>query len=272
MKAIDLTGQRYGTWTAVRRTRMQPNGRSAWLCVCACGAERFMPGNQLRYVTPHCECSEVKRSHKDITGKKIGYWTAVEFRAFTENSGQHSAVWLFRCICGTEREATAARLRENSSCGCQRGTHRHAAKRTPTYRSWQNMIARCTQPSNPAYAYYKRRGITVCDRWRKFKNFLADMGERPTPEHTLDRKENNGNYEPGNVRWATKTEQANNRITNVRFMYKGNAYTLAELSRATGVDKYRLRDRLLRSGNRWTVEAAVETPPTPRKERRGLRL
>jgi hypothetical protein len=123
------------------------------------------------------------------------------------------------------------------------------------------MIARCTQPSSPAFAYYKKRGITVCERWRKFENFLVDMGERPSPKHTLDRKENNGNYEPGNVRWATKQEQANNRITNVRFMYKGNAYTLAELARVTGVSKELLRSRLMRCRRPWTVEGAVTTPP-----------
>ena len=126
------------------------------------------------------------------------------------------------------------------------------------------MVARCVQPSNPAFAHYKKRGITVCDRWRKFENFLEDMGERPSAKHTLDRIENNGNYEPGNVRWATKLEQANNRITNVRFMFNGNAYTMAELARVTGVDKELLRSRLMRNKCKWTVEGAVKTPPLPK--------
>ena len=133
--------------------------------------------------------------------------------------------------------------------------------RTPTYRSWQSMISRCTQPSTPAFAHYKKRGITVCERWRDFENFLADMGLRQEGL-TLERIDNDRGYEPGNCRWATRREQANNRVTNVRFEYSGRSFTFAELVRETGADKERLRSRLLRGkGGPWTVEAALTTPP-----------
>ena len=142
-------------------------------------------------------------------------------------------------------------------------------KRSPTYVSWQNLISRCTQPSNPAFAHYQRRGIGVCDRWRKFENFLADMGERPEGL-TIDRwPDNDGNYEPGNCRWATKREQANNRITNLTFEYRGKFYTLANLARKTSVGKDVLRSRLVRATG-WTVEGAVHTPVIPRKQRREM--
>lgn len=138
--------------------------------------------------------------------------------------------------------------------------------RSPTYRAWQNMVSRCTQPSNPAHAHYKRRGITICERWLKFENFLADMGERPSGT-SLDRTNNSGDYEPRNCRWATKIQQANNRITNVHFEWRGKTYTLAELSRASLVSKELLRSRLMRNKSQWTVDGAIRTPPLQKGSR-----
>jgi hypothetical protein len=94
--------------------------------------------------------------------------------------------------------------------GVRHGHHRSGGRRTPTYNSWDNMIQRCTNPKRREYEYYGGRGVTVCERWRAFENFLADMGERPQ-ELTLDRIDTNGNYEPGNCRWATVGEQLANR-------------------------------------------------------------
>lgn len=169
-------------------------------------------------------------------------------------------------------------MANNSRVGCRggnQGTHGHTGhgKRSPTYRSWQNMVARCTQPSNPAFAYYKKRKITLCDRWRigneekgGFEYFLEDMGERPLENnYTIERINNAGNYEPGNCRWATRREQANNRITNVTFEYEGRLFTMAELARHTGVSKELLRARLCRSKLPWTVTGAVITPKLTRR-------
>jgi hypothetical protein len=130
------------------------------------------------------------------------------------------AYWLCACDCGSDVVVFGGALRSGNtkSCGCGRGTHRHTVGRRyhPLYWTWSNMRKRCYSPSRDEYASYGGRGISICDRWRdSFADFLADVGERPSPQHSLDRIDNDGNYEPGNVRWATKSEQlANRRCTS----------------------------------------------------------
>lgn len=87
----------------------------------------------------------------------------------------------------------------------------HGLSKTPEYRAWASMWQRCTNPKNIRYERYGARGITVCERWERFENFLSDMGNRPSPDHSLDRKENDGNYQPENCRWATRSEQQQNK-------------------------------------------------------------
>jgi hypothetical protein len=149
----------------------------------------------------------------DITGKRFDRWFVLE------RAGRRRKRWLCRCICGAERAVHGSRLRNGTSrsCGCLRRRHGHSGngkKRKPsrTYKSWESMHWRCNDLQNPNYG---GRGITVCARWRKFENFLADMGKRPRGK-TLDRIDPDGNYEPGNCRWATPTEQYFNRRCLVR--------------------------------------------------------
>jgi hypothetical protein len=153
---------------------------------------------------------------RDLTGQRFGR-LVVQQRAYRRPGV--SPEWLCRCDCGAEKIIAASSMTSgrSKSCGCLRSDfgkakRTHGAKRTPEYYSWSHMIYRCENPKANRYDRYGGRGITVCERWRhSFENFLADMGNRPSPQHTLDRINSDGNYEPANCRWATWKQQANNR-------------------------------------------------------------
>lgn len=156
---------------------------------------------------------------KDITGRRFGLLSVL--RENGKLSGK--IAWLCRCNCGNERTIRVSSLVRGltQSCGCvgrsRAGTlnlsHGEAGLRTPEYNTWKSIKSRCLNPNSTGYEYYGGRGITICDRWRdSFESFLADVGRRPSAKHSIDRyPDNNGNYEPGNVRWATASEQCFNR-------------------------------------------------------------
>lgn len=148
----------------------------------------------------------------------------------------------------------------------QRKTHGHATPKTSTYSSWLNMKQRVTNPNNPRWKDYGGRGITMAKRWLKFENFLADMGEKPTPKHSIDRYPNkDGNYKPGNVRWASPKQQQNNTRVNHRITYRGVTRTLPEWAERLGLNPSTLAKRLRRG---FTVQEALTKRPT--KTRRAV--
>ena len=195
----------------------------------------------------------------DRSGARFGRWTVLSHAG---RSIHGKTLWLARCDCGTEREVVGQNLKNglSSSCGCLLrekavNSTTHGMSKSRMYQSYATMISRCHNPNFPKFASYGARGISVCDRWRNdFAVFLSDMGERPEGM-TLDRIDNDGNYEPGNCRWATAREQQINRRNTVRVTHSGRTLPLAEWSRETGIDYGTLRQRLFRYG--WNPARAL---------------
>ena len=133
--------------------------------------------------------------------------------------------------------------------------------RSPEHRIWQGIKNRCLSPTSNHYAAYRGRGITICEEWRvSFSAFLRDMGRRPSAEHSVERRNNDGNYEPGNCIWATRTEQGTNKRNNVRIAFQGETLTLAEWARKTGLDDMVIKHRI-KAG--WSINDALTTPAKP---------
>lgn len=221
---------------------------------------------------------EISRHAKDITGHHFGrlkaLWPAKKMIA---KSGAISVHWMCGCNCGKMKIVTISDLvrKDGSgtkSCGCLNREHAHrmgkswlrhgySAKRE--YRIWVGMIERCFDKDHPAYKNYGNRGISICDRWLNgcdgksgFECYVDDMGPRPSPKHSIDRINNNGNYEPENCRWATAKIQTNNMRVNRIVTAFGRTGTLASF---TGGSKTRLYflafQRIVRWG--WDTEKAL---------------
>ena len=198
---------------------------------------------------------------KNITGQIFGRLTAIERMP----RGYHSpkrVFWRCQCKCGNERILAYTTLvhGKTRSCGCLRKEayrecpRTHGKSRTPTFAIWCGMLARCSNPNVIVYGRYGGRGIKVCERWHDFSAFIADMGERPSLDHSLDRIDNAGNYEPGNVRWATTWQQASNKRNTLMISAFGRTLHLAEWSRQVGITSQTIHKRLKRG---WPPERAL---------------
>lgn len=199
----------------------------------------------------------------DLTDKTFGRLT-VTGPAIRRAGRVH---WQCRCECGSTPVVFVGSLRagRTESCGCLRAettaarNHAHGGTSLPEYRVWLSMRTRCTNSAEPSYPRYGGRGIQVCERWESFENFLADMGSRPTRHHQIERTDNDGNYEPGNCRWATRSENCNNRVSSRVLVHDGRTLTLAEWARETGLNSHTVANRIDRLG--WSVQRALTTPP-----------
>lgn len=137
-------------------------------------------------------------------------------------------------------------------------SYKHGKYKTPEYQVWANMIHRCTNPNWPQWSRYGGRGISVCNEWREFTTFIAAMGPRPSDLHVLDRIDNDGNYEPGNCRWATRAESAMNRENTRWYTVDGETLHLFDWAKRSGIDYRTIYGRI---SNGWPIKDAVSVPP-----------
>lgn len=207
----------------------------------------------------HCKVEPGMHQRKDLAGKRFGYLSVISY----SHTKGGKAFWTCRCDCGITKPVNGGDMRQGKivSCGCMRDintgdrSRTHGLTRTRTYRIWANIIQRC----DPVYGHkdYGLRGILVCDRWKKFDNFIADMGECPG-NLQIDRINNNGNYEPGNCRWTTCKENTRNTRKNVRLTHEGQTKTMSEWSEVTGVPYWALVSRIQKLS--WPVAKALTQP------------
>lgn len=180
---------------------------------------------------------------KDRQGDRHGRLIVVEYSHLVGTTH----FWLCLCDCGNTKVVTQKNLASGHtiSCGCysaeatrnRRLKHGHSVDNgTPEFHSWLGILQRCNNPRSPAYERYGGRGIKVCERWQKFENFLEDVGRRPSSGHSIDRRDNDGDYCPENCRWATRIEQSNNTRRNILLTAHGKTQTLKQWSVELGIN------------------------------------
>lgn len=200
----------------------------------------------------------------DFTGRRFGRLVVTSML-----DDFHKATCV--CDCGRDRVVWTKHLKSGAtqSCGCLRNERTAAAlvihgdaragRVTPEHKAWRAMLDRCCNVNTEHYARYGGRGITVCERWRNdYAAFLADMGRRPSPKHSLDRRDNDGPYSPDNCRWATRIEQAGNKAVTRRLTFKGETRKIVEWAGIVRIPAREIRRRIDRG---WTSERALTQTP-----------
>lgn len=265
---ILLDGQRFGKLLVIGYECTR-GGRAMWRCRCDCGmlkpilAESLTSGK-----TKSCGCmtsGQPSPSRKDMVGFKVGRLTVLEYAG---RKGSR-AVWRCKCECGKETVVTGKDLRtaQTMSCGClQFASHNkvrnvtHGLSRTPEAYSWSSMMQRCYNRHSNRYEYYGARGIKVHPRYSDptagLHNLIADIGKRPSLQHTLNRIRNEGDYEPGNVEWADHFAQMQNTRFNRNLTLSGETMCMAQWARRIGISSATILGRLRRG---WPVERTLTT-------------
>lgn len=287
-EADDLTGQEFGSLSVLRLDHKSKKGH-VWLCRCECGKEipvyhYSLTGNN----TKSCGCkwsqwNDERRAklladfdQSSLVGKVLGVLTVKEVVAVNLR-GNWTALCM--CECGTETTLQQSwwERGEKRSCGCKIGmtlrnvapveekprrvwqahNRTHGLTGSAEYRIWRNMITRCTNQNSASFEYYGKKGITVCERWLKFENFIEDVGPRPSQDHSLEREDGKKGYEPANCSWKTRQEQGWNKSNGFMIEYGGETKCLAQWCHELDLPYATIAARLARGRS---AEDAFETP------------
>jgi len=196
----------------------------------------------------------------DLSTNRFGRLTVLRSVGSSKHGG---LLWLCACDCGGDKIVSTKALRcgDTRSCGClhrektiARST-KHGLSRTAEYVAWIDMKRRCENAGNPSFGGYGKRGIRVCDRWNSFGKFFLDMGKRPAGRYSLDRIDNDGDYSPENCRWATASQQQQNKRCGIPLSYRGKVLPLSYWARLLGLTYGLLYGRIFVLG--WPVDRAL---------------
>ena len=272
----NLVGNKYGRLTvlSLAEPHITKGGykKNRWNCICDCGNKIVVIGDNLRSNnTQSCGCYQKDRISEtsiiDLSNQRFGRLVVKEK---TYKNGV--MYWKCKCDCGNYSDVLPQHLKRGfiKSCGCLRKdvsknlNRTHGMSKERIYKEWKDIKERCNNEKNTAYSNYGGRNIKVCDEWMKFEPFYEwAMSNGYRDNLTIDRIDNDGNYEPDNCRWVNNTVQANNKRTNIFIEYKNERKTIAEWAREKNISYQTLYNRV--QNLKWSIEDALNIPIGQRK-------
>jgi len=258
MKMINRKGEVFGLLTVLSRHGTNSSKHTTWRCLCECGNTTICTANNLRAGhSKSCGClikGKPAKNRLNITGEIYGELTVIE------SISKHGKTKLrCQCSCGTTTLVSIGHLRNGhtTSCGCKRG-EKHGMSNTSLYTCYRTQMERCHNPNNRNHKNYGGRGITMHKPWRdsfiEYEKYVTrELGEKPK-DYTMDRIDNNGNYEPGNIQWATMKQQCNNKRNTTMIEFNGITKPISEWAEQFNINYSTLRSRLR---SNWNIEQAL---------------
>lgn len=253
IRYIERIGEKYNKLKILDCKKGSPK-HWYYYCLCDCGNKKWIRSDHvLNSRIKSCGCEVHKHVYQNLIGKNFGRLKVLSL----ENIDNHNVKWNCICECGNHTVVSANNLRSGGtlSCGCYKkerikeGTVIHNGTKTRIYKIYAKMLQRCNNKNDISYLRYGGRGIKVCKEWAssrtgfiEFRNWALANGY--SDELTIDRIDNDGNYEPTNCRWVTYKVQANNKRNNKYINYKGETHTMSEWSEITGIPVYKLQYHL----------------------------